>query len=89
MSLRNIHLIEHKFNFPSKITEYLSYNKKVISTINYPSVKDYIFYVGFNKHEIADKIIATQEIFVNSNKTVLSQFSTNNFKINMNKLLLK
>ena len=89
LSLRNIHLEEHKYNFPSKIAEYLSYNKKVISTINYPSVADHIFYVEFNNHEIAKKIIATQEILVNSSKSVLSQFSTINFNINMNKLLLK
>ena len=44
LSFRNPEFLENKNNFPSKILEYFSYNKIVISTINYPELKDFNFF---------------------------------------------
>jgi hypothetical protein len=44
------------YNFPSKIGEFLCYNKKVISTIKYPNLDDLIEYAPYDPQKLADVI---------------------------------
>lgn len=75
LSLRDISKPEHQHNFPSKILEYLSYNKKVISTINYECVSDYLTVCEFDPVSIAGAIqnISLTDSF-NSKDFVVSKF---------------
>lgn len=57
LSLRNPNDIEHQYNFPSKILEYLSCSKIVLSTFNYTGVPENIlFKVGFNSDSLSKVI---------------------------------
>jgi len=58
LSLRNPSSAEHDYNFPSKILEYLSVGKYVISTIEYPDLpRDLIFYSRYDVECLRNKII--------------------------------
>jgi hypothetical protein len=57
LSLRNPEDLEHQNNFPSKIIEYLSKGKLVISTIKYQDIpEDVLTYCDFNHISLASKI---------------------------------
>lgn len=62
LSLRNPTDPSNKFNFPSKIGEFLCYNKKVISTINYTNFKSLIQYSPYNAINLADTIKNSENI---------------------------
>ncbi len=66
LSLRNPDFPENKNNFPSKILEYFSYNKIVISTIDYPELKDFRFVKSEYDEYSLSKII--QELNSKTNK---------------------
>lgn len=71
LNLRNPNLPENLNNFPSKVLEYLSYNKVVVSTIKYPEL-DGVKYLYVNYNEV-DLI----QLFTNLNKSELSTFQDN------------
>ena len=57
LSLRNPENDEHAYNFPSKILEYLSASKFVISTLKYNDLpSDMIFFSEFNAISLSKKI---------------------------------
>ena len=68
LSLRNPDDIEHNYNFPSKILEYLSRSKMVISTINYIDIeKKIIFYSDYNIYSLKKTI---DEIYMQSPSSI-------------------
>jgi len=87
LSLRDSNNIDHQFNFPSKITEYLSFNKKVISTINYTSVSDMIYYSDFTPESVSKQILLAKNDIIYTRDKVLSKFGKDFFYNNLNKLM--
>ena len=71
LNFRNPNLPENQNNFPSKVLEYLSYNKVVVSTISYPELNGVRYlYVDYNE---ADLI----QLFTNLDGSKLSVFQDN------------
>ena len=96
LSLRDPSDKEHKFNFPSKILEYLSKSKIVISSINYNDIKeDLLFLSEFNSESLMltlEKIynLSEQKIIDHrylSHKYVLDNFCEKSLKFSINKLI--
>jgi hypothetical protein len=87
LSLRDSNNIDHKFNFPSKITEYLSFNKKVISTINYTAVSDLIFYSDFTPESVSKQILIAKNKVILYRELVLKRFGKDLFSNKLNKLM--
>ena len=57
LNFRNPNLPENNNNFPSKVLEYFSKNKVVMSTIDYPELADFKYIkVPFNKEDIINKV---------------------------------
>lgn len=57
LSLRNPNDIEHQYNFPSKILEYLSKSKIVISTIEYIDLpSEFLFYSNFDPVSLRNQL---------------------------------
>ncbi len=57
LSLRNPDYPENLNNFPSRIIEYFSYNKLVISTINYPELDDFSYIISkYSKKDLIESI---------------------------------
>lgn len=57
LNFRNPYLPENNNNFPSKVLEYFSKNKVVLSTIDYPELVDFKYIkVPFNKKDIINNI---------------------------------
>jgi glycosyltransferase involved in cell wall biosynthesis len=57
LSLRDPSFAENDFNFPSKIIEFLFYEKIIISTIQYTSIEQSLyFYSVYSKKDVIDKI---------------------------------
>jgi glycosyltransferase involved in cell wall biosynthesis len=83
LSLRNPNDIEHKYNFPSKILEYLSSSKIVLSTLNYSGVPENILLkVDFNSDSLAkmiDRINSLTFEEVQVNMLASSSFVKDNF----------
>jgi hypothetical protein len=69
ISLRNPNDIEHQYNFPSKILEYLSKSKIVVSSIIYKDLpEEFLFYSEFNSislSNVLDKVsyLAKEQIY--------------------------
>lgn len=62
LSLRNPNDNEHDYNFPSKILEYLSKSKVVISTKKYEDIPDDIlFYCEFNHDSFSNALTSIHE----------------------------
>lgn len=61
LSLRNPEYEENNNNFPSKILEYFCYRKIVLSTTNYPELRDFHFlHCNYSKRNIKDMIVKLQ-----------------------------
>ncbi len=57
LNLRNPHLPENEYNFPSKFLEYMTCGKIVLSTMKYPELDGFkYFYADFSADDIADKL---------------------------------
>jgi glycosyltransferase involved in cell wall biosynthesis len=68
LSFRNPHYEENKHNFPSKILEYFALKKPVISTIEYPEINNFKYYItDYTENSVIDTI----------NKVVVSDFISN------------
>ena len=88
LNLRNPYLPENNNNFPSKILDYLSRQKIVLSTISYPEIEgaNYIL-TDFNEIELIKKIkeivmLGTEHLAISSNNTLFlrKQFSVTSWK---------
>lgn len=74
LSLRNPEYEENNNNFPSKILEYFCYRKIVLSTINYPELRDFHFlHCNYSKMDIKDMIAKLQSF----SKNELSRYQDN------------
>lgn len=91
LSLRNPEYKENENNFPSKILEYFSYNKLVVSTMKYPELEsaNYIS-INYNINELLKVISSIQEkpYLLNnySNNQFINKLSTNHWKKQINKI---
>lgn len=67
LNLRNPEYPENINNFPSKILEFFSFNKIVISTIEYPELKDFKYFtVNYDENQIRDLINKIPKIKVDT-----------------------
>lgn len=86
LSLRNPNDIEHQFNFPSKILEYLSFSKIVVSTLNYAGLPENLLYkVDYNSESIAKTIDFINSLNFNKVNEIMfssSQYIIDNFTEN-------
>lgn len=88
LSFRNPDYTENDNNFPSKILEYFSQGKVVLSTINYPELKDFHYFCcNYSKREIIktiNKIISLQNNelrhYRNNRKALLNNFSVESWR---------
>lgn len=85
-SLRNPNDVEHEYNFPSKILEYLSKGIFVISTKKYRDIPDDIlFYCDYNKESLKNSIMNIYKMSqaeICSKRLKIKTFVENNFSCN-------
>ena len=88
LSLRDNSKVEHQHNFPSKILEYLSYNKRVISTINYECVSDYLTISEFDAVSVAHTIqnLSLTDSF-NAKYYIINRFGLPKFRETLEQLI--
>lgn len=88
LSLRNPKDLQHGYNFPSKIAEYLSYNKFVVTTINYGFISNNLLLSNFDSQSVSD-VISTIDSrkHENSKSIVIEKYGLNSFKEKMSYLL--
>lgn len=83
LSFRDPALPENENNFPSKMLEYFSYNKAVISTINYPELVNFNYFIcEYNQQSIVDLIIKVANLsdaellpYLDNSKHMINAFS--------------
>jgi hypothetical protein len=83
ISLRNPNDLEHQYNFPSKILEYLSKSKLVISSILYDDLpKEFLFHSDFNPialNKVLDKISSLDSDYINKLKLDIYNYLKMNY----------
>lgn len=83
LSFRDPDFPENKNNFPSKILEYFSFNKIVISTIKYPELNGFNYFnCEFKKQSVIETIenigamkIETLEFYLDNSEALKNNFS--------------
>ncbi len=88
LSLRDPNYAENANNFPSKIVEYFSQNKIVISTIDYPELRNFNYFkCEYNAHLLSDLIVVIQNMsehelvkYANNNRSLADEFSEKKWK---------
>jgi glycosyltransferase involved in cell wall biosynthesis len=88
LSLRDPKDVQHFYNFPSKIVEYLSFNKFVVSTINYGEISKNLLVSNFDGQSVSD-VISTIDSMVceDSRSIVVDKFGFKSFNEKMSNLL--
>jgi len=98
LSLRNPEDLEHQYNFPSKILEYLAKSKFVISTLEYNDLpQKIIFYSNFDSvalSETLDKIIhldgaQIMKLRQEANEYLLKNFTEKHVYLQISQFILK
>ena len=83
LSLRNPNYEENKHNFPSKIFEYFATQKLIISTIDYPEIKNFNY---LKAHYTEESLIS---VIRNINLSEIKNITAVNYKILQNTMNLE
>jgi hypothetical protein len=75
LSLRNANYEENKHNFPSKILEYFAIQKLVISTIDYPEIKNFNYLKAQYSEESLISVIRNLDIS-ELESTIVNNYNT-------------
>lgn len=87
LSVRDVNHTDHLYNFPSKIGEYLSLNKMIISTYKYKGFEEYVVFTKYSPDELAKCIQNTKLPFLSPSKWLCNNFGFTKFNENMCKLV--
>ena len=75
LSLRNPNYEENEHNFPSKILEYFAIKKLVISTIDYPEIKNFNYLKAYYSEDSLISVIRNLDI-LELEDTIVSNYNT-------------
>lgn len=88
LSLRDPKDIQHRYNFPSKIGEYLSYNMAVVTTINYGFISNNLLLSNFDSESVSEVISSIDYgKLENSRSIIIEKYGFNSFKEKVSNLL--
>lgn len=88
LSLRDPRDIQHCYNFPSKIGEYLSYNKPVVTTIDYGFISNNLLLSKYDSESVSEVISSIDYgKLENSRSVIIERYGLESFKENVSNLL--